>query len=282
MSSALSWPGADGAYDLAASIAHELTALPVAPGRRELLRRGVLDRVRRSAVAHRSLSTVRREDGAWVATGPGVWRRALSATGGMRVDLLKLAPHAAMPLPQDALAQEVLVVDGLLGVFAESSPTVHLGALQHCVIGRKALSLQTAGSAGATLYLRSLMVDLVHLPANEARWWSTAPSASVAAAGLGCQWARFLDGVDAVGLHVQDDVASMLIKIAPGATLPDHGHSLDEDCFMLDGDMFLGDVLMRAGDYQWAHVGGQHVGISSDTGGLFYFHGAVPASEPAR
>jgi hypothetical protein len=281
MSAALPQPGVAEVFDVAAAIAPALTPLPMAPERRLQLKRGVLERVSRSARAHRDLTTVRREDGAWQACGPGVLQRALSAAGGMRVDLLKVAPHTAVVWPKDGLAQEVLVVEGDLDVRADASPTLRLGPLQQWVTGRAAAARHTAGPAGATLYVRSLTVGLEALPANEARWWATAPSATAAAAGPACGWARFLEGVDAAVLHADGDVASMLIKIAPGATLPDHGHGLDEDCFMLEGDMFLGDVLMRAGDYQWAHIGGQHVGISSDTGGLFYFHGAVPASEPA-
>jgi hypothetical protein len=48
-------------------------------------------------------------------------------------------------------------------------------------------------------------------------------------------------------------------------------------------EVYLGDVLMRAGDDRLARAGGRHVGIASDEGGLLYFHGAVPgaASEVA-
>jgi quercetin dioxygenase-like cupin family protein len=276
MSVAMPKSTAHDSFDVAASIAAELMPLQIPAERGSQLQRGLIERVRRSALSHRDLTTIRREDGAWTASGEGLRQSALSTSGGMRVDLLKVAPDGSIPWPQDAHAQEVLVVDGTLVIDAEGSPPISLLPCHQVVLGRAARVRLTAGSAGTTLYVRSRTVDLEHLPSDEARWWTTAQNAPVTAAGLPCQWSSFLEGADAAVLHAHGDVASMLIRIAPGATLPDHGHSLDEDCFMLDGDMFLGDILMRAGDYQLARAGGCHAGISSDTGGLFYFHGAVP------
>jgi len=284
MSSILAKPAAPDAFDAVASIAPELRPLPISPERGALLRRSLIERVRRSALAHRDLTTVRREDGAWTATSPGVRQRALSAVGGMGIFLLQVEPQAAIPWPQDAQAQELLVIDGTLEVHAEGSPPVGLPALNQLVIGRAAAVRLAAGSSGVILYVRRRTVDLESLPADEARWWIAAEGAPLPAAPQASPWAGFLAGVEAAVLRAHGDVASMLLRIAPGATLPDHGHALDEDCFMIEGHMFLGDILMRAGDYQWAPVGCQHVGISSDTGGLFYFHGAVPpaASGPER
>lgn len=44
----------------------------------------------------------------------------------------------------------------------------------------------------------------------------------------------------------------MRVRFAAGASVPDHGHALNEDCLMLQGEMFFGDILLRAGDYQVA------------------------------
>jgi hypothetical protein len=196
----------------------------------------------------------------------------------MRVDLLKLAPMASIPWPADARALEVLVVEGSLAISQGGAPPTSLSPLNQCVLGPTAAWRLTAGSTGATLYVRSRTVGLEHLPAAEAQWWIAAQGAPLCAAGLVCPWSPYLEGVEAAALQSHGGVASMLVRIAPGAAVPDHGHGLDEDCFMLEGDMFLGDILMRAGDYQLAPLGCQHVGISSDLGGLFYFHGAMPPS----
>jgi hypothetical protein len=287
MSAAHASPRPDAGVEIAASIAPELRPLPIPAQRGAQLRRGLLERVRRSALAHRDFTTVRREDAAWTLTSPGVRQQGLSAVGGMRVALLQLAPHAAVPWHVEVRGQELLVFDGTLDLDldldATGAPSTTLSALQHLVVARDVACRLTAGNGGATVYVRSRTVDLAQLPAAEALWWAAAQGAPPVAAGSACTWARYVDGVDAAVLQANGDVASMLVRIAPGASVPDHGHGLDEDCFMLAGDMFLGDILMRAGDYQLAPVGCQHVGIASDSGGMFYFHGAVPplASEPA-
>ena len=88
-------------------------------------------------------------------------------------------------------------------------------------------------------------------------------------------WGPALQGVAMLPLCVSEDVVSMLVRMETGARGADHGHSLNEDCMVLRGDMYLGDILLRAGDYQLAPAGGSHAEIASDNGALFYFHGAL-------
>mgnify|MGYP001132728637 CR=1 FL=1 len=89
-------------------------------------------------------------------------------------------------------------------------------------------------------------------------------------------------GVQVLPLAAKRHVVSMLVRFEPGAGVPDHGHEIDEDCLVLEGEMFLGDILLRPGDYQLAPAGGGHFGETSDAGVLFFFHGAVDAALGAR
>ena len=267
---------ARAALALEQTIATALGALPVAQERRHRLRRDLLDRVQRSAQAHRLFKTVRREDPSWTTIGPGVQQCPLSSQEGLRVDLLKLAPGTELRWVEASLAQEVLEVEGALSMPGTPAAAADMAPEGHRVLDRSAAGRPVAGRRGATLYVRSRTAALDRLPRGEASWWAQATRASMHDAGTACRWEPFMDGVDAAALQAHDGVASMLIRVAPGAALPDHGHSQEEDCYMLEGDMFLGDILMRAGDYQLAPVGRDHVGISSDAGALFYFHGALP------
>jgi quercetin dioxygenase-like cupin family protein len=95
-------------------------------------------------------------------------------------------------------------------------------------------------------------------------------------------WVDNRAGVQVLPLAVKAKVVSMLVRFEAGAGVPDHGHALDEDCLMLQGEMFLGDILLRAGDYQLAPAGGTHFGETSETGALFYFHGALDAALRGR
>lgn len=265
-------------HAITAALAAGLVATPLRPGRGALLRHAVMQRVQQSAQAHRSLVTVRREDSPWVTAAPGVKHRSIGAAGGVRTDLLTLEPQASLPWLADAHAQELLIVDGSLTAPRPGSASFEWTRLQHTLRSRdtSAAAPVSAGPRGATVYLRSVVGAMDHLPPGEARWWSSGLAAAARPTATACPWSRWQDGVDAALLQGDGDVVSMLIRMEPGATLPDHGHSLDEDCLMLEGHMFLGDILMRAGDYQRAPVGFEHVGISSDTGGVFYFHGALP------
>ena len=51
----------------------------------------------------------------------------------------------------------------------------------------------------------------------------------------------------------------------------DHGH--DEECLMLQGELFLDDVLLQEGDYQLAPAGTSHRITETDTGVVIYAHG---------
>jgi quercetin dioxygenase-like cupin family protein len=96
-------------------------------------------------------------------------------------------------------------------------------------------------------------------------------------------WREGFEGVQTLALWGTADVVSMLVRFAPGAGVPDHHHAVHEDCLMLEGSMFLGDIVLRAGDYQLAPAGGGHFGEMSDVGGTFFFHGALdPVLVPPR
>ena len=59
---------------------------------------------------------------------------------------------------------------------------------------------------------------------------------------------------------------TILARLAPGVVYPPHVHAGLEECYVLEGDLWIGDVEMRAGDYQRAEPGSNH-GIQSTRGG---------------
>jgi quercetin dioxygenase-like cupin family protein len=64
-----------------------------------------------------------------------------------------------------------------------------------------------------------------------------------------------LPGITARTLHRDDAAgyATVLVRMQPGADYPAHRHGGDEECYVLEGDLQVGDHLqMRAGDYQLA------------------------------
>lgn len=57
-----------------------------------------------------------------------------------------------------------------------------------------------------------------------------------------------------------------LIRMAAGASYPSHHHAGAEECLVLEGDLWVGDMLLEAGDYQRMPPGSRH-GVQSTRGG---------------
>ena len=130
-----------------------------------------------------------------------------------------------------------------------------------------------AGARGARVYVRSAISTLDAMLPEERSWWAGVGLCKGSASDRA--WQTLSAGVDILPLHQVSDVLSMLVRAEANVQLADHPHSLPEDCFMLRGDLFLGDLLLREDDYQLAPVGVTHVDIVSDTGALFFVHGML-------
>lgn len=67
-------------------------------------------------------------------------------------------------------------------------------------------------------------------------------------------------GIEAQRLYVDGvrRTATMLIRMAPGASYPAHRHGGPEECYVLQGELAFDDVHMRAGSYLRAEAGSVH------------------------
>ncbi|MCA9291868.1 MAG: cupin domain-containing protein [Phycisphaerales bacterium] len=78
-----------------------------------------------------------------------------------------------------------------------------------------------------------------------------------------------VEGVQVRRLFVDraNDRMTALFRMAPGASYVPHVHDGPEECYVLDGDLHVGDdVVMRAGDYQRCAAGSTH-GVQRTVGG---------------
>ena len=227
---------------------------------------------RNSAQAHRCYTTVRRNDPQLLDAQDSHQARVLRCDAHFSVELWTLKPGMPMPWPSGTLAIEVLVVKGALrhGVVAETPELVSHGFW----VSDDPVQLQSwTASVLTTVYVRRRLARLDAIDPLEAQWWKRA----VAHQGpvQGRIWYPSTSGVQVMPLSGDKHVTSMLVRFDAGASVRDHTHALDEDCLVLEGDMFLGDILIRAGDYQLAPAGSSHLGEMSDHGVTFYFHGAL-------
>lgn len=94
-------------------------------------------------------------------------------------------------------------------------------------------------------------------------------------------WIKLAQGVEKKELWSDGKFASCFFRLAAGSRLEGHLHPADEECLMLAGELLLGDVLLRAGDYQLAPSGSRHGATLAFAFGLvhgFGFAGALAES----
>jgi quercetin dioxygenase-like cupin family protein len=86
-------------------------------------------------------------------------------------------------------------------------------------------------------------------------------------------WPEFAPGIRRRVLWTAQGQAALLYYAQAGASVPNHTHGHDEECLMVQGDLFLDDLLLQPGDYQLAPAGTGHHITQTDTGVVIYAHG---------
>jgi anti-sigma factor ChrR (cupin superfamily) len=87
-------------------------------------------------------------------------------------------------------------------------------------------------------------------------------------------WQTIAEGVQVKILRKESDSRSALVKMAPNSFLPAHEHYFDEEAIVLEGEVWLEDILCGIGDYHLAHAGSAHREIRSDHGCLLFIRNA--------
>jgi anti-sigma factor ChrR (cupin superfamily) len=65
-----------------------------------------------------------------------------------------------------------------------------------------------------------------------------------------------------------EKMVTMLVHMGPGSSYPPHHHSQAEECYVIAGDLQIGDRVLHAGDYQRAAAGSRHETQSTAAGCL--------------
>lgn len=96
------------------------------------------------------------------------------------------------------------------------------------------------------------------------------------------EWAPFSSKVSIKVLRRDVDTQSYLLRLEPGAVLLPHVHGHDEECMVLEGEVRIGELLVRQGAYHLAPKGVPHEPIRSEHGALLFLRGAIPAAKQVR
>lgn len=184
-----------------------------------------------------------------------------------RALLIELAPGARFQgdgqlagLDAAGLQREWLLLSGSASVVIAGAAS-WLSQRDYLVVPPGQPPLPWSSEAGALLFLR------------ESWQPAAAGAAPVIVRDAEAGWPDFAPGIRRRVLWQHDGEAAMLYHADPGAQVPGHRHGHDEECLMVQGELFLDDLLLQTGDYQLAPAGSGHRITETDTGVVIYAHG---------
>jgi len=90
-------------------------------------------------------------------------------------------------------------------------------------------------------------------------------------------WFELAPKIEKKILHVDREagIESYLLRVQPGAKGPAHKHSRNELCVVLEGELYLGDIHLKVGDFHMAPAGSNHGEAYSEKGTLVFQQGAI-------
>lgn len=71
-------------------------------------------------------------------------------------------------------------------------------------------------------------------------------------------------------------LCTVLLRMAPGAKLPDHEHVLIEQTYVLEGSLVCGEGVCGAGEFVWRPAGSRHEAWGGPKGGVMLAMFQVP------
>ena len=95
-------------------------------------------------------------------------------------------------------------------------------------------------------------------------------------------WMPFSPKVSIKVLRRDVNTQSYLLKLEAGAALLPHVHDHDEECMVLEGEVRIGDLVVRRGAYHLAPKGVPHEPIRSEHGAVLFLRGAIPSAGQVR
>lgn len=179
----------------------------------------------------------------------------------VRIRLIDAPAGAQVAVPVDANADSAwLLLDGQADIGA-----VHCAKHDYQQRSAGESSVTLATQSGARVLLRESRP--VPLGADIAGGVHTTRAEQMV-------WEVLADGVSRRLLAApQGSAAAYFVRLAPGAAAPAHRHGYAEECLVLEGEMYLDDILLLGGDFQLAPAGGRHHEASSERGVLLLVHG---------
>lgn len=91
------------------------------------------------------------------------------------------------------------------------------------------------------------------------------------------EWNTIMDGIEKKTLLRDEERGeeSYLLRVAPGTSFPAHGHEKIEECLVLEGEFFIGDLRLSAGDFHAVPPGFDHLEHHTKIGTIVFIRGEI-------
>ncbi|TCV85618.1 MULTISPECIES: cupin domain-containing protein [Methylomonas] len=250
-----------------------LSPIELSNGRHNALKQGLLTRAAQSVANQAGVLTVRAKDGVWQTLKAGT--RVKQLWNGDRQGnsvLVEFAPGASLIPHRHNCLEEGIVLRGDLQM-----GDLRLGPLDYHASPAGSRHGGISSNQGALAYLRGTSLGNAHevllevlgglLPFGQDRSLTVYADNNSA-------WQEIMPGIWKKPLWQEGPRESCFYRLEANARCPEHLHQVEEECMMLDGDLFIDDVLLRAGDYQLAPAGSLHREVYTDVGATLFVRGA--------
>lgn len=74
---------------------------------------------------------------------------------------------------------------------------------------------------------------------------------------------------------VSSGIQLALFRLEPGAIMPEHAHTKDEECVVIEGELAIGPLSLQSGDLHVAHAGTSHPAITTRRGALVFVRSEI-------
>lgn len=74
---------------------------------------------------------------------------------------------------------------------------------------------------------------------------------------------------------ISSGIQFALFRLEAGAIMPEHAHTKDEECIVIEGDLAIGPLFLQAGDLHVAYPGARHPPITTRRGALVFVRSEI-------
>lgn len=275
MSSTTEYPDQSGAWEQAELnrlLTENLAPLAQEPRQHQHISARLRQRIASSVAGHADLLTVRLTSGIWQDLKKGIRFKNLWSSAQGNSVLIEFTAGASLPVHRHNWLEEGLVLRGGLQM-----GELELGLFDYHASPAGSRHERIQSRQGALAYLRGTSLG-DHTSVARELLGGLLPFKGAAAQTRYANddgWQQVAAGVFRKELYSDGILASRLYRMEAGGRIAAHTHAQNEECMMLSGELFLGDILLRAGEYQLAPVGSLHGEIYTDVGALLFVRGAA-------